>query len=294
MDNENMQAESVETAADTEVTTEDMLSAFDDGWDSDGSPTGTEDAEVEAGDANGDEAEANQQQADDADASTTEEPAAEAESAEQAAANQPKLKLKHYSGDREVGLEEATTLAQKGIDYDIKVPKLNAKIADYEAFLKEIAGNSNMSIEDVIDSTRARLYQANEKQNGRDISDTDALLKIQADRRNKAIADAEQQETEAKQKREAADKKINESLNKFMQLYPNVKAADIPQDVWLKAEQLGDLSTAYTMHKNAELERELTALKTNQKNANRSTGSQRNTGAATNFSAFDEGWDSID
>lgn len=293
MTNENMQAEFVDEAVETEVTTPEALDAFDDGWDSDGIPSSLEDVDLEADEANSEEAEADQQEAESADASTTEEAPAAQEEAESKPADQ-RLTLKHYTGNREATLDEAVALAQKGIDYDIKVPKLNAKIAEYEDFLKEIAAPNNYSIEQLMDATRAKLYIAQQQKLGNDVSESDALLKVQADRAQKATAEAEQQQAETQRKEEDAKAKREESLRRFIALYPNVKAESIPQEVWQKASEIGDLATAYTMHRNAELENEIAAMKTNQKNANRSTGSQRNTGASKTVSAFDEGWDSID
>ena len=120
------------------------------------------------------------------------------------------------------------------------------------------------------------------------------MLKVQADRANRLKDVAAQQENAAKQQQEEASKKHQESLQRFIALYPDVKAVDIPNEVWQKEAEIGDLATAYTMYRNKQLEAEISAIKTNEKNAKRSTGSQRNTGAAKSVSAFDEGWDSID
>lgn len=293
MEIENMQAEIAEETADTEVTTPELLDAFDDGWDSDGIPSGLEDVDTEAEEADSEEAEANQQEAGSADASDVEKAPETKQEAETKPENQ-RITLKHYTGDREASLDETVVLAQKGIDYDIKVPKLNAKIADYEEFLKEIAAPNNYSIEQLIDTTRARLYQEEQKRLGNEISEADSLLKVQADRANRLKDVAAQQENAAKQQQEEASKKQQESLQRFIALYPDVKAVDIPNEVWQKEAEIGDLATAYTMYRNKQLEAEIAAIKTNEKNAKRSTGSQRNTGAAKTVSAFDEGWDSID
>lgn len=293
MEIENMQAEIAEETADTEVTTPELLDAFDDGWDSDGIPSGLEDVDTEAEEADSEEAEANQQEAESADASDVEKAPETKQEAETKPENQ-RITLKHYTGDREASLDEAVVLAQKGIDYDIKVPKLNAKIADYEEFLKEIAAPNNYSIEQLIDTTRARLYQEEQKKLGNEISEADSLLKVQADRAKKLKDVAAQQENAEKQQQEEAAKKQQESLQRFIALYPDVKAVDIPNEVWQKEAEIGDLATAYTMYRNKQLEAEIAAIKTNEKNAKRSTGSQRNTGAAKTVSAFDEGWDSID
>ena len=284
MNYEEMQTEFAEDTVDTEVTTEVDLSAFDEGWDDDGYPAYEDEAESETEEVDSDEAEADQQEAETTDASEATEETEQTEGAEDKSADQ-RFTLKHLDEVKEVGRDEVISLAQKGMDYDRKVPKLNKKIADYEEFLKELAEPGNLTIEELIDSTRARMLMSKEAREGREMSETDAIFKVQKARAEKAQAEAEPTQPETNL--------TDEHIQKFIAAYPNLKADDIPQSVWEETKITGDLLGAYTRHENAELKKRIYALETNKKNEKRSTGSRKTAGSGKARDAFDEGWDSI-
>lgn len=290
MNIEEMQTEFAEATEDTEVTTEVDLSAFDDGWDDDGQPNSFDSAEEEAEEVTGEEAEADQQEAETAEASDNTEEPEQTEEPKDEAADQ-RFVLKHLDEVKEVGRDEVITLAQKGMDYDRKVPKLNAKIAEYEEFLNELAAPGKLTIEQLIDSTRARLLQKKKMDEGEDISEADAIFEVQRAREEKSRAKEGPEKTEAPE--EKAQEATPVEVKRFMEVYPNVKAEDIPQSVWDDVKRTGDLLGAYTRYENAELKRRMTALETNKKNEERSTGSRKTAGSAKARDAFDEGWDSI-
>lgn len=286
MNYEEMQTETMDYADDSDVTTEDMLSAFDEGWDDDGQPVYEEDAEYEMDEVDSDEAEADQQEAEDTDASETTEETDQSEGDETEGADQF-LTVKHLGEEKKVSREEAIPYIQKGMDYDRKVSKLTTKIAEYEEFLNELASPGNLTIDQLIDSTRARMLMSQEARNGRDISETDAIFKVQQARAEKAKAEAEPAPQETK------SVLTDENIQKFVAAYPNLKAEDIPQSVWEETHITGDLLGAYTRHENNELKKRIDALETNKRNERRSTGSRKTAGSGKARDAFDEGWDSI-
>lgn len=290
MNIEEMQTEFAEATEDTEVTTEVDLSAFDDGWDDDGQPNSFDSAEEEAEEVTGEEAEADQQEAETAEASDNTEEPEQTEEPKDVAADQ-RFTLKHLDEVKEVGRDEVITLAQKGMDYDRKVPKLNAKIAEYEEFLNELAAPGKLTIEQLIDSTRARLLQKKKMDEGEDISEADAIFEVQRAREEKSRAKEGPEKTEVPEEKPQETTPVE--VKRFMEVYPNVKAEDIPQSVWDDVKRTGDLLGAYTRYENAELKRRMTALETNKKNEERSTGSRKTAGSAKARDAFDEGWDSI-
>ena len=196
--------------------------------------------------------------------------------------------LKHLDEVREVGRDEVVTLAQKGMDYDRKVTKLNNTIAEYEGFIKEMIGPGNLSIEQFMDSVRAKLLVENEKREGRTLSEHDAIFRVQSARADEAKAEAVQ-----KSSAEADPPNVNEDIRRFVSAYPDVKAESIPQAVWDEVNKGSDLLSAYTRHENAELKQRLKALETNNRNSQRSTGSRKTAGSGVTRDAFDEGWDSI-
>lgn len=290
MEFEEMQTDFTETADEADVTTEADLSAFDEGWDDDGFPGYEEEAEEEAEEVSGDEAEADQQNAEDADASKNTEETDQSKGAEAEGADQF-LTVKHLGEEKNVSREEAVPYIQKGMDYDRKVSKLNTKIAEYEEFLKELAEPNKLTIEQLMDTTRARMLKVRERNEGREISDTDALLQVQRERAEKAKAPEKAEAPAAEQEgKKATD---NEAVQKFVAAYPNVKAEDIPQSVWQEVQKTGDLLGAYTRYENAELKKRISAMETNEKNARRSTGSRKTAGSGKARDPFDEGWDSI-
>lgn len=298
--NENYQADSVETTEATEVTTSDFADVFNDGWGDDGYPETTEIAQETTDEASDGAVEADQQDT----AETTEDNAAEAaetesvESKESAAVDQ-RFTIKAFDDIKELDFskpedrDEAIALMQKGMGFDNKVSKLNDKIAEYEEFLTELAQPLGMDLEQLMDSTRARMYKVEQEKAGKEITETEALFKVQRDRAAKKTKAEQDIESTKQAKAENEKKKVDEAVKNFMSAYPDVKPNDIPKEVWDEVSRTGDLVGAYTRHENARLKAENEALKQNNKNAARSTGSSKTAGSGTKKTPFDEGWDDI-
>lgn len=284
-----------DTAVDTEVTTDVDLSAFDDGWDDDPMPAANDvDAEAETVE----ETEADQQEESKAEAEQDEKPAEQTEPEQEKAAESQgadqRMTVKHLDTVRELDWskdkDEIKTLVQKGMDYDRK----SQKLSDYEKFLKELAGPQNLSIDQLIDSTRARMLKAMEAKKGNEISETDALLTVQKQRMDEAEAQEAEAKTQKQSAEDAAKEKSKESFNRFIAAYPDVKGETIPKSVWDEFAKSGDLVAAYAKFEKKQLEEEIKALKQNKKNSERSIGSVRSSGTTKTRDAFDEGWDDID
>lgn len=188
------------------------------------------------------------------------------------------LELKHFDEVRKVSKEEAKVLAQKGMDYDRIRGKLseaetaNSKLQQYESFLNEIKGDNFESIDDLMADTRARLLS--DKEN---ISYEDAKKKIVAQQQ----AQAQQQQQQPTVDRDAILEELRrESLTNFLTAYPNVKAKDIPQEVWDDMRVTNNLIASYAKYEAKKLAQENEILKNNAKNKARSTGSMRSSGKA--------------
>lgn len=302
MDSEAMQAETMENTAAAEVTTDAALDAFDADWDSDGLTAAEEDG-FEMADAAEETAEADQQTAGDAENATeAETPDTETETEpteeRQSKAEDQRFVLKHLDETRILDLtkpeqrEEASTLMQKGMDYDRKTGLLTARIDDYEEFFKDLMPEG-LTIEQFMDITRARMYKSAEAKEGREISESNALLKIQKDRAEKKAAAKAAAKREAETKEAETNRKSAESIQRFVAEYPGVKADDIPQTVWEEAKKDGDLLGAYTRFELKKLKAENEALKQNEKNKARSTGSRKTEGAAAAKDPFDAAWDAF-
>lgn len=198
--------------------------------------------------------------------------------------------LKTPKGEKQCSLDEVLVYANKGMDYD-GMRQDRDRLRD---FLKEMAAPLNLSVEELIDNTRARMLIQQKKEAGEELSEMEALTIIQ---RNRAEKQAEAQATDEKAASEAAKAQM---IRAFVNEFPDVKATDIPADVWAECSRTGDLAGAYRKYadglKDKEIERltkENETLKQNQKNKDRSTGPRRSAGAATPKDPFDEAWDSF-
>lgn len=206
--------------------------------------------------------------------------------------------LKGIGGEQTVSEEEYRVYAQKGLDYDglradrDKLREENGRFTQQEAFLKELAEQSGFEdVQELIDNTRARIYKDKMAEEGKEISDFEALHHVQREAQ-KAAQTAKAAEKTDEEKRSA-------EIAAFVKEFPNVKAEQIPSAVWEGVGKGGSLIELYRNHvsgeKDAEIARlksENEKLKTYQKNRERSTGSLRSSGSAPKKDAFDEGWDS--
>lgn len=291
-------ADSMETTETAAVTTDADFGAFDNEWDGDGQTASDEDEGFDMDEADGEEADADQQEADNAADTQAEDTAETADNKEQTEAKKEeaadqRFTLKHLDEVREVSRDEVIALAQKGMDYDRKTGKLTEKIEEYEAFLKELAEPAGLDIEQLMDATRARVYKDKEARAGREVSDTDALLKVQRDRANRQKNKEIEAETTAKQQKDDAEKQRSAMFSRFVEIYPEVKATDIPQSVWAEVNKTGNLVEAYARYENKQLRDKVAILEQNAKNASRSTGSRKSAGAAKVKDPFDAVWDSF-
>lgn len=217
---------------------------------------------------------------------------------EQEEADQPTFDLKFMGEIKKVDKEEVVRLAQKGLNYDRILEERNtakteiSRLQEYESFLQELAGPDNMTVEDLIDSTRAEILAKKEG-----VDSAVALQRIKLDRDKRAFETQKSQEQAEQRAKQAAEERQQEDFRKFVRAYPGVKAQDIPAEVWQKVRDGIPLVTAYSQHENKMLREENAALKAkvetaeqNKKNEERSTGSQSSAGKSSKKDILDELW----
>lgn len=105
---------------------------------------------------------------------------------------------------------------------------------------------------------------------------------------------AERAEFEKEKQAALAEKKKNEEYSEFMKTYPDVKAEDIPKEVFQDAEKIG-LTNAYARYENKILREKNKILEQNAKNASSSPVLPTSEGSSVNQGskdAFLEGFDS--
>lgn len=271
-----------------EAVSEETRAAIDAMWDDD-SDSDWGDEALETDEPQEAEAEPEPEEGED----EGEKPVAEEETAEpedKPETGHQRFKLKVKGEEREVDLDEMTALAQKGSDYDgLKTDRdtlrtENGKLKEYEAFLKELAENGKVSIDEVMESTRVELLMRQAEKDGKELTEEEARKQVKA-------AHKKQEPKEEPAHEKTAEERAQEAVHAFVKRYPNVKSEDIPQSVWDDANRTGDLIGAYQEYRLQKLSEEITQLKQNNKNKERSTGSRKTSGAATSKSKIDQMWE---
>lgn len=237
-----------------------------------------------------------------------EEKTEEAEKPEEVApkenAEAKRFHLKHLNEEIDVDESEVIKLAQKGMDYDFirsehdRLKAENARLKEADAFVNELAANSEQTVEQLIDSTRARLLVAKESKEGRTMGELEALQRVQRERQSREKApvapqaeekpqqDVQEQKTEEQLKRE----KQQQIIKDFVREFPNLDPKTIPEKVLIEGFQKGNLINAVNKWQNDVLRSENEKLKLQQKNRARSTGSMKSSGAAKRKDPYDAGW----
>lgn len=267
-----------------EVTDEE-LAGFDDAWDEDDS-AGDESDDGPVAEEDSDEQPEGQPEADhdeqpEETSEDSEEPGAETETANQ------RFKIKYNGAEEEYDLDQMTTLAQKGRDYDhVREERdgMRGKYGKYEGFLQKLADKAGVSIDEQIDLTEAMWLMDEEAEKGNSLTEAEALLRVQRNRTAASEKHEEQQHSKA-----------DEEVSRFMAAYPDVRAENIPKEVWDEANQTGDLVGAYRAFEIKQLKAENEKLKQsaqNERNAQRSTGPLKTSGNSKKLDDFDEGWNS--
>lgn len=225
----------------------------------------------------------------------------EAQEEPQEAADQQLFDLKHMGQSYQVNRDQVVTLAQKGMDYDHVRTERDAareKYAELEGFLQELAAPSGMSIEDLIDNTRASVLADREG-----IDQTVALQRVKLDRDRRAFEAQQQKVQQAQQADDQMKQFYTQGYVRFSQKYPNIDPRAVPAEVNNAFINGEDLSEAYTYWLNNQMQQELEtarkrieALEQNEKNKERSTGSQQSAGVGETQKRdpIDEDWYSGD
>lgn len=193
---------------------------------------------------------------------------------------------------KKLSKKEAQTYAQKGMNYDKTKTQLDNANADierykrYENFLQEIKGDFD-TIDDLMIDTRARMLMDAEKAKGNSITYENAKATV----KEKAPKPIDAKKLQA-----------DNAVRAFQAVYGrDMKAADIPKEVWDDVKITGDLLGAYhnyekrTFEKQiSDLKKELSAEKQKNKNSSRTVGSSKSSGKSNSTKGIvDKIWDSL-
>lgn len=248
-----------------------------------------EDAMVEDGaHETADQPEDAQQQADQPAAPETGTPPEQ--SAEEQKADQPQLFTLKYRGEQLQVTQDETVRQERDqlLQYRQEADPALELVRGY-------AQRNGMTVGDYLDYCRRRELMSqgiNEQTANAQI----AVEKQQAalQRQNaEAAAARKRQEAEADQARQRQEAQ-RKDFAAFLGAYPGVKTTEIPKEVWEKVAQGESLVSAYTMHRNRQLEAELAAERQNRKNQQRTTGSLSDPAGGDKKDDIDRWWNEDD
>lgn len=176
---------------------------------------------------------------------------------------QPKIKVKYNHEERELTLEEARILAQKGMDYDKKVERLKALESDPRlSFVEELARENNMEVNQYLEAVKQHKEQQRLNELIQQNIPEELAREIMENRKYR-------EQFESQNKARAEEEKINNEFKEFLSVFPDVKTDSIPDSVW-EAQQKGiPLKYAYMEHQFNQMQNQLKVYKQNEENAKR-------------------------
>jgi len=188
-----------------------------------------------------------------------------------------KLKVKYNKDEIELDQDKAVEYAQKGMNYDKMFEQkqlLEDQIKEIQQasdLIDEIAKETGKTRSEVIEATRRQRLAAKAKEQGKSVTELEAVQRADAEK-----ARADQLESEQKKR----ERKANE-WSEFHTTYPDVEPVSIPKDVFQSWTD-GDtpLLNLYKLHKydqaqatiqelerkSKEMEKQLEAQKINSEN----------------------------
>lgn len=178
---------------------------------------------------------------------------------------------------------EVIKLAQKGMNYDHVKGQLDGlRNSETQRMLAQLAADAGMSADDYLKLVVGNVgtRRAREMAESEGVSEEFARRLIAAEDKVKDYEADEQ----ARSKRE----QDNRMLNAFLSAYPDVKADDIPEEVWAAYQNSGDLVGAYSAYENkmlkqklSETEAALEQSRKNESNKQKAVGSVRGSKTAS-------------
>lgn len=221
---------------------------------------------------------------------TTTETTEPTETAEQPPANQPEMFELNYMGTvQKHTREEMIALAQMGMDRDRILQQRDAAmqfrtqheadIANLEQMAKDFGMENPAAL---LDAMRVNLL----RQQGKTQAEAEAI--VRADNANRQLQGYQTQEQRVKEQQEASQRRMQEDVNNFVKLYPNVDLRTLPKEVqdavFGRGETLVQAYGRYEMQQlraeNQRLQQQIAAQKQNDKNKQKSLGSMKS-GSAT-------------
>jgi hypothetical protein len=207
------------------------------------------------------------------------------------------LRVKFNHEEREIPIDEAIPLVQKGLNYDKTLERLQALESDPRlSFVEELAQQFNMDVPTYLEAVKAQREEQRIQELVEQGISTELAQEMLENRKFR-----EQFEQEKKTKADEAQK--NEEYNEFFNYFREANGRDyqpnqdnIPDSVWEAANNGVPLKFAYMQHENQQIKQQLQTFKQNQSNAQKApVGSVTNHGSTETASedVFMQGFNSI-
>lgn len=207
------------------------------------------------------------------------------------------LDIRYNGQNQTLNREQATTLAQKGMNYD----KINEKLQQalnnpVLKVLERNAAKAGMSVEDYAnrmaqfqDTMNIQQIAREFKAQNPDVSDDVAAKYANEVYKNK-LADIERKDAEkAKQAEQAEQNQLIAELQVFRGRFPDVDIENLPNEVVDDINSGTPLLEAWLSYENAQLRNRLANSETNAKNKRTSAGSLSENTGGTETDAFIQG-----
>lgn len=185
--------------------------------------------------------------------------------------------------------DEVISNFQKGLNYDKMVEKYNnlehSKVFSY---VSKKADELGMDVDEYMNQVeqyekeqeKAKEQKRIDEMIANGVPEDVAKEVVATSQLRKQLQEEKNQLEKEKKEREENDKKNREYAD-FLEAFPDVKAEDIPKEVFLDAQK-SNLTAAYLKWQNAEQRKQIERLKQNEKNRSSSVGS------TTQFGSKDE------
>lgn len=207
------------------------------------------------------------------------------------------LDIRYNGQNQTLNREQATTLAQKGMNYD----KINERLqqALNNPVLKVLESNAKkagMSVEDYAnrmaqfqDTMNIQQIAKEFKSQHQDASDEVANAYAKEVYKNRLADIAKQDAEAAKASEQAEQNKLIAEVQAFTQRFPDVDIEKLPADVIDDINAGTPLMEAYLSYENQQLRNRLSNHDTNEKNKNNSVGKVSDNSGSNKTDPFLEG-----
>lgn len=204
------------------------------------------------------------------------------------------LNIRYNGADKSLSKEEATTLAQKGMNYD----KVYGKLQELQnnpslRVLSNLANNAGVSVEEYIsrlqqfsDQTTINEIASDYKAKNPDATDDMANDYAKMAFQNQMLQQQQQMQRQSQAQQQAQNDALIRQVQAFNERYPDVKVEDLPDAVIDDINAGADLETAYDRYLIDQLQGKLANKETNEKNKENATGKLSNNSSSDNSDPF--------